>query len=180
MHGVPLALVERQAAAAGLPLHVAEIPQPCSNDEYEAVMGRATATARDAGVTLMAFGDLFLEDIRAYREARLAGSGITAIFPLWARPTAELAEQMIAGGLRARLTSVDLSQLPRSFVGREFDRALLADLPPGADPCGERGEFHSFAWDGPMFRAPIPVQPGDLSERGGFAYADLAPASTPD
>jgi uncharacterized protein (TIGR00290 family) len=178
MHGVRLGLVERQAAAAGLPLHVAEIPQPCSNAEYEAIMGRATAAARAAGVTLMAFGDLFLEDIRAYRESRLAGSGLTAVFPLWALPTAALADEMIAGGLRARLTSVDLSQLPRTFAGREFDRALIEALPREADPCGERGEFHSFAWDGPMFRAPIPVRTGEVAERGGFVYTDLEPEET--
>jgi uncharacterized protein (TIGR00290 family) len=176
MHAVRAELLRAQARAAGLPLVEVPIPWPCSNEQYEAAMAAAIARARAEGVSVMAFGDLFLEDIRAYRERQLAGSGLRPVFPLWGRPTAALAAEMIAGGLRARLTCVDPRALAPSFAGRELDAALLADLPPTVDPCGERGEFHTFAWDGPMFRAPVAVRGGEIVERDGFVFADLLPA----
>jgi uncharacterized protein (TIGR00290 family) len=173
MHDVPHALVEMQAAATGLPLHVAHLPWPCPNDAYEAAMAGAMARAHRDGVRSIAFGDLFLEDIRAYREAKLLGTGISPLFPLFGRDTKELARAMIAGGLRARLACVDTRRVEARLAGAEFDDALLAALPDGVDPCGERGEFHTFAFDGPMFRAPIPVAVVSVTERDGFAYADL-------
>jgi uncharacterized protein (TIGR00290 family) len=169
MHAVRAELVRRQAAAAGLPLHVVEIPNPCSNDEYEAAFAGAVLAARSAGAGGMAFGDLFLADVRAYRERLLAGTGLAPVFPLWGRDTLELAREMLAGGLRAFLTCVDPKQVPPALAGRAFDASLLAELPPGADPCGERGEFHTFAWDGPMFRAPIPVRVGECVAREAAA-----------
>jgi uncharacterized protein (TIGR00290 family) len=138
-------------------------------------MAGALAEARAAGIEAVAFGDLFLEDIRRYREERMAGTGLRPLFPLWGRPTRDLAEEMIDGGLRARLTCVDPRALDASFAGRAFDRDLLEALPPGVDPCGERGEFHTFTWDGPMFRSPIPVVLGDVVNRDGFVFADLLP-----
>jgi uncharacterized protein (TIGR00290 family) len=176
MHAVRRRLLEAQAQAAELPLVPVFIPSPCSNAEYEQAMGAAVDRARAEGVTVMAFGDLFLEDIRAYRETMLAGTGITPIFPVWGADTAGLAREMIAGGLRAHLTCVDPRVLPARFAGRAFDAALLDELPPDVDPCGERGEFHSFVWDGPMFRHPIPVRGGATVERDGFVFADLLPA----
>jgi uncharacterized protein (TIGR00290 family) len=176
MHGVRERLLDLQAAAAGLPCRKVRIPWPCPNERYEAEMARALALARDAGVTHVAFGDLFLEDVRAYREAKLAGSGLSPAFPLWGRDTARLAREMLDGGLRATLTCVDPRALDPSFAGRAFDATLLAELPPGVDPCGERGEFHTFAWDGPVFAAPIAVAPGEVVLRDGFAFADLLPA----
>jgi diphthamide synthase (EF-2-diphthine--ammonia ligase) len=151
------------------------LPWPCSNAEYEAAMAAALASARLEGVTAVAFGDLFLEDVRRYREERMAGTGLTPLFPLWGEPTGPLARRMIAAGLRARLTCVDPRQLGPEFAGREFDEALLADLPQGVDPCGERGEFHSFAYGGPMFRHAIAVRGGAVVEREGFVFADLLP-----
>jgi uncharacterized protein (TIGR00290 family) len=174
MHAVRIELLEAQAAAAGLPLWTIPIPSPCSNAEYEAAMQTAIERAKSEGISGIAFGDLFLEDIRRYREERLRKTGISPVFPIWGLPTAELAQEMIAAGLRARLTCVDPKQLSGSFVGREFDAAFLADLPAGVDPCGERGEFHTFAYDGPMFRQAIPVQLGDSLERDGFVFADLS------
>jgi ABC-type Fe3+-hydroxamate transport system substrate-binding protein/diphthamide synthase (EF-2-diphthine--ammonia ligase) len=173
MHAVRRGLLAAQAAAAGLPLHVVEIPSPCPNEVYEAAMACAMADAQARGVQGVAFGDLFLEDIRRYREERLRGTGLEPLFPLWGRPTRELAEEMIDGGLRARLTCVDPRALPAAFAGREFDRALLNDLPSGVDPCGENGEFHSFAYAGPMFRAALPVVGGETVTRDGFVFADL-------
>jgi uncharacterized protein (TIGR00290 family) len=173
MHAVRSELLRRQADAAGVPLRVIEIPSPCSNDEYEAAMGKCIALAVDEGVDCFAFGDLFLEDIRAYREAKLASTGITPIFPIWGSDTTTLANRMIAGGLRARITCVDPRVLSREFAGREFDAALLASLPKGADPCGERGEFHTFAYDGPMFQTPVGIASGEVVERDGFVFADL-------
>jgi len=175
MHAVRRGLLEAQAHAAGLPLHVVPIPSPCSNEEYETAMGRAIEGARQDGIDAMAFGDLFLEDVRRYREERLASTGMQPLFPLWGRPTKDLAEEMIASGLRARLTCVDPKKLPASFAGREFDAALLRSLPPDVDPCGENGEFHSFAWDGPMFRRPVATRLGEVVERDGFVFADLLP-----
>ena len=173
MHAVRRTLLEAQAHAAGLPLHVIEIPYPCPNADYERIMGAFVERAKAEGVTAMAFGDLFLADIRAYRETQLAGSGITPIFPLWERNTHDLAREMIAAGLVAHVTCVDPTKLDRSFAGRMFDTAFLADLPPGIDPCGENGEFHTFVSAGPMFRAPIPVRVGEITERDGFVFADL-------
>jgi uncharacterized protein (TIGR00290 family) len=176
MHAVRRELVHSQAKAAGLPLIEVPIPYPCSNETYEAAMARALAQAREAGVTGIAFGDLFLEDVRLYRERQMEGTGLACHFPLWARPTRELALEMIETGIRARLTCVDPRALPGSFAGRDFDRALLSDLPPAVDPCGERGEFHTFAWDGPMFARPIPIDTGEVVTRDGFVFADLLPA----
>lgn len=173
MHAVRLELLEAQAEAAGLPLWQIPIPSPCSNEQYEAAMGAAVARAGAEKIAAFAFGDLFLEDIRRYREERLRGTGIAPVFPVWARPTGELAREMIAAGLRARLTCVDPRQLPAAFAGREFDEQLLADLPPTVDPCGERGEFHTFAYDGPMFSHAVPIRSGEVVARDGFVFADL-------
>jgi uncharacterized protein (TIGR00290 family) len=175
MHAVRRALLEAQAEAAGLPLAIARIPHACSNDVYEAVMGRALEEARARGIRGVAFGDLFLEDIRRYREKQMSGTGLRLLFPLWGRPTAALAAEMLDAGVRARITCVDPRVLPASFAGREFDRQLLTDLPRGVDPCGENGEFHTFAWDGPMFRRPVAVRGGVVVERDGFVFADLLP-----
>jgi uncharacterized protein (TIGR00290 family) len=175
MHAVRRTLLEAQSRAAGLPLTLVRIPSPCSNAEYEAAMGQAVASARAAGVRGVAFGDLFLDDVRRYRERQMAACGLEPVFPLWRRPTGALAREMLAGGLRARLTCVDPRVLAPDFAGRAFDASLLADLPPGVDPCGENGEFHTFAWDGPMFREPVPVRGGEVVERDGFVFADLLP-----
>lgn len=173
MHAVRIELVEVQARAAGVPLWVIPLPDPCPNAVYEQRLGQAVRRATGEGFTHVAFGDLFLEDVRKYREERLAGSGLIPLFPLWHRATEALASEMLAGGLRARITCIDPRVLDRSFVSREFDWRLLDDLPPGVDPCGERGEFHTFAYEGPMFRESIPVRAGDIVERGGFIFADL-------
>jgi len=176
MHAVRRTLVEAQAAAAGLPVRAVELPWPCSNEEYETRMAEACRTAVAEGIEAIVFGDLFLRDIRAYREQKLAGSGLDPLFPLWDIPTHELAREMMRSGLRARITCVDKKQLDASFAGREFDEALLADLPAGADPCGENGEFHTFAYAGPMFRHPIAVAAGELRDADGFMFADLVAA----
>jgi len=149
------------------------IPWPCSNEDYERSMTALIEHARADGVVALAFGDLFLEDVRRYREERLAGSALTPLFPLWGKPTRALAEEMIDGGLRAVLTCVNPLRLDRSFAGREFDRTLLDDLPSGVDPCGEYGEFHSFAYDGPMFNRSVVALPGDVVERDGFVFRDV-------
>jgi len=176
MHGVRRSLLQAQADALGLPLVIAPIPHPCSNEEYERVMSGMVARAREEGVEAFAFGDLFLEDIRRYRESRLEGTGVRPIFPLWGRSTMALAEEMIAGGLRARVVTVDPRHLSADFAGRSFDWGFLADLPARVDPCGENGEFHTFAWDGPMFRSPLDMRVGVVVEREGFVFADLVPA----
>lgn len=176
MHAVRTTLLEAQANAVGLPLWTVPIPHPCSNRQYEDVMRAAIQQARGVGVTVMAFGDLFLEDVRRYRETQLSGTGLTPLFPLWGLPTDLLAGEMIRAGLRARLTCVDPKQVPASLAGREFDESLLADLPAGADPCGERGEFHTFAYAGPMFRHPVPIESGAIVTREGFVFADLVPS----
>ena len=173
MHAVRETVLEAQAAAAGLPLWKVPIPSPCANAEYEAAMAAAIRRARAEGVEVMVFGDLFLEDIRRYREEKLAGTGIRPVFPVWGIPTDRLARDMIAGGLRARLSCVDPKQLDRRFAGREFDAALLADLPASVDPCGERGEFHTCVTAGPMFAKPVEVRPGEVVERDGFVFADV-------
>jgi len=173
MHGVREELLRAQLAAAGLPAVTVRIPYPCPNEIYEREMAAAMAQAKADGVTHMIFGDLFLADIRAYREKQLAGSGITPVFPLWLKPTAALARAMIDDGVEAHLACTDLKKLPRGFAGRKFDAALLAELPLDADPCGENGEFHTFVSAGPMLAARLAVTVGDTVERDGFAYADL-------
>jgi uncharacterized protein (TIGR00290 family) len=176
MHDVRRELVRRQAAAVDLPLLEVGIPWPCPNEAYEAAMADALDAARARGATAVAFGDLYLEDVRRYREERMAGTGLGTMFPLWGRPTRELAEEMLASGQKAVLTTVDLRVLPAGLAGQPFDESLLHRLPEGTDPCGENGEFHTFAWDGPAFRHPVPVQTGPVVERDGFAYADLMPS----
>jgi uncharacterized protein (TIGR00290 family) len=175
MHGVREELLHAQLEAAGLPAVIVHIPFPCPNEIYERKMAAAMADAKQAGITHIVFGDLFLEDVRAYRERQLAGTGITPVFPLWGRPTSALARDMIDAGVEARLSTVDLKKLPTSFAGRRFDNALLAALPAEADPCGENGEFHSFVSAGPMLSRKIAVKVGETVEREGFAFADLLP-----
>jgi uncharacterized protein (TIGR00290 family) len=174
IHGVREELLMAQLAAAGLPPTLVPIPYPCPNEVYEARMAAATAQAKASGITHMIFGDLFLQDVRAYREQKLAGTGITPVFPLWGRPTAALAREMIAAGVEAYLVCVDRKRLTPDFAGRRFDQAL-ADLPATVDPCGENGEFHSFVAAGPMLQGAVPVTVGETLERDGFAYADLRP-----
>lgn len=178
MHAVREALVEMQAEAAGLPLVKVPIPSPCTNEIYERAMAEAMARARAEGVYHVVFGDLFLEDIRAYREKQLAACGMTPVFPLWLKDTQQLAEQMITGGLSAYLTCVDPRKLDRKFAGRRFDAQFLRDLPIGVDLCGENGEFHTFANAGPMLAREIPVSVGEIVERDSFIFADLLPATT--
>ena len=175
MHAVRRELVEAQASSACLPLRAIDLPWPCSNSQYEALMAGACRLAVEDGIDAIVFGDLFLRDIREYRERTLRGTGLEPLFPLWEMPTRDLAGEMIRSGLRARITCVDKKVLETSFAGREFDAAFLADLPPGVDPCGENGEFHSFAYDGPMFLHPIPVTAGELRDADGFVFADLLP-----
>ena len=176
MHGVREELLEAQAAALQLPLYKAFIPTPCSNGTYEEVMRRAIDEAKQAGVTRMVFGDLFLEDIRAYREKQLASTGIEACFPLWGQDTKALAREMVEGGVRAYITSLDPRQLGREFAGSSFDAETLKLLPEGVDPCGENGEFHTFAWAGPGFARPLAVLVGETVERDGFVFTDILPA----
>jgi len=176
MHAVRRELVERQAAAAGLPLWPVPLPWPCSNEQYEALMAETCARAVSEGIVGVAFGDLFLEDVRAYREKQMAKAGLEPIFPVWGLPTGELAREMIAAGVRAKLTCVDTGKLDRSFAGREFDDRLLAELPEGVDPCGERGEFHSFVYAGPMFDSAIEISVGEMVVREQFVFADLMAA----
>jgi len=179
MHGVRRTVLEAQAAAAGLPLWVVPLPWPCSNEIYEERMADVCRRAVDEKIDAMAFGDLFLEDVRAYREKNLAPTGLEPLFPLWKIPTDELAREMMAGGLRARISCVDTEKLPASFAGREFNEELLRDFPPGIDPCAERGEFHTCVYAGPMFSAPIPVSVGAIVERDGFVFADVIPNPEP-
>ena len=174
MHAVRRRMLEAQSRAAAVPLWTVGLPWPCTNEQYESRMRDAVGKATAEGFTHVAFGDLFLEDVRRYREDRLDGTGLTPIFPLWGLPTLALAEEMIDGGLRAILTCVNPQHLDRSFAGRQFDRALLRDLPPGVDPCGERGEFHSFAYDGPMFARPVAAATGEGGDRDGFLFGDVS------
>jgi uncharacterized protein (TIGR00290 family) len=175
MHGVRRSVLEAQASAARLPLHVVQLPHPCPNEVYEARMRAAVAAARADGFTHAAFGDLFLDDIRRYREEKLAGTGLEPLFPVWGIPTGELAQQMIDGGLRARLVCVDTRRLDAGFAGRDFDRVLLRELPADVDPCGERGEFHSCVYDGPMFKEPIELETGDTHAVAPYVWRDLVP-----
>jgi uncharacterized protein (TIGR00290 family) len=176
MHGVRRELVEAQARAVGIPLVEVGIPAACPNDVYEARMRQALSSEALAGVETMAFADLFLEDIRAYREERLAAAGLSALFPVWGRDTSSLAREFIEAGFQAVLVCVDPVQLDPSFVGRSYDLDLLADLPASADPCGENGEFHTFVHAGPIFSQPIEVELGESVMRDGFAFCDLLPA----
>lgn len=176
MHAVRRTLLQAQAEAAGLPLIAIDLPSPCSNEAYEERMKGAIAQAHDAGVEVMAFGDLFLEDVRDYRIQRMEGTGIEPIFPIWGLPTDQLARTMVDAGLKAWITCVDPKQLDPSFAGRHWDHALLDELPEGVDPCGEKGESHTFCYAAPCFAQPIAVTPGEVVERDGFVFADLLPA----
>jgi uncharacterized protein (TIGR00290 family) len=178
IHGVRQEILRAQCDAAGLPQRIVPIPYPCPNEIYEARMGEAVAGAVRDGVTHMIFGDLYLTDIRAYREQKLAGTGITPVFPLWERPTLALAQAMIASGLEAYLATVDVKKLPAAFAGRKFDARLLADLAEGIDPCGENGEFHTCVVAGPMFSRRLAVTTGERVERDGYAYCDLVMSET--
>ena len=176
MHGVRRDVLQAQADAAGLPLRIVGIPHPCSNEIYEERMGAAMRAAIAAGFTHVSFGDLFLADIRRYREEKLAGTGLEPVFPVWNIPTRQLAEQMIDGGLRARIACVDTRVLDGSFVGRDFDASLLDDLPAHVDPCGENGEFHTCVYAGPMFTAPLAIESGDVVTRDPFSWIELTVA----
>lgn len=176
MHAVRVELLEAQAAAAGLPVTIVDIPSPCPNEVYEHAMALAMIAAKARGVTHVVFGDLFLEDIRAYREAKLAPVGMTPVFPLWGRDTGALAREMIDAGVEAWITCVDPRRAPRELAGRRVDAALLASLPEGVDPCGERGETHTFVAAGPMLSRRVEVRPGEIVDRDGFVFADLLPS----
>jgi uncharacterized protein (TIGR00290 family) len=176
MHAVRRELVEKQAEAAGFPLWSVPLPWPCSNEQYETLMAKTCAKAVAEGIEGVAFGDLFLEDVRAYREKQLKGTGLEPIFPVWGLPTRELAREMIASGVRAKLTCVDTEKLDRRFAGREFDEELLGDLPAEVDQCGERGEFHSFVYAGPMFSVALAVSVGEIIVQGRFVFADVIPS----
>jgi len=173
MHGTRRSILEAQAAVAQLPLWIVPLPWPCSNEIYELRMTEVCRRAIAERVDAMAFGDLFLQDVRAYREKQLKPTGLEPLFPLWEIPTDKLAREMIAGGLRAKLACVDTKQLPSTFAGRDFNESLLRDLPPATDPCGERGEFHSCVYAGPMFTAPLQIEPGEIVNRDGFVFADF-------
>ena len=175
MHAVRRALVDAQAARTGIPQWSVDLPWPCSNAEYEERMRGVCQRAVAEGITAVAFGDLFLQDIRDYRERQLQGTGLEPLFPVWEIPTARLARDMISTGVKAKITCVDPSQVDRTFAGRDFDQALLDSLPPGVDPCGENGEFHTFVYDAPVFSRPIEVRMGEIVERDGFVFADVLP-----
>ncbi len=174
MHAVRRSLVQAQARAAGIPLWDVDLPWPCSNADYDSIMGETCKSAVRAGIECIAFGDLFLTDIRAYREKQLENSRLRPIFPVWGIPTRELALSMIKSGVRAKLTCIDSKLLAPEFVGREFNEQLLLDLPPEIDPCGENGEFHTFVYAGPMFERDLPVELGEIVSRDGFVFADLS------
>jgi uncharacterized protein (TIGR00290 family) len=178
MHGVRVALLRRQAASVGLPLNEVRIPPMCSNEEYEERMNRALSSPALHEYERYAFGDLFLEDVREYREERLTAAGKHGVWPLWKENTKELARIFIDVGFRARVVTVDPAQLAPSYCGREFDASFLNDLPPAVDPCGERGEFHTFVYDGPIFRRPVDARRGQTVERDGFVFCDLVPSTT--
>jgi uncharacterized protein (TIGR00290 family) len=176
MHAVRRSLVDAQVERTGIPLWTVDLPWPCSNVDYEERMRAVYERAREGGITAVAFGDLFLEDIRDYRVRQLQGTGLEPLFPVWQIPTAQLGREMIAAGVKAKLTCVDPSKLEKSFAGRDYDQQLLEALPPGIDPCGENGEFHTFVYDAPVFSRPIRVQMGEVVERDGFVFADVLPA----
>jgi uncharacterized protein (TIGR00290 family) len=177
MHGTRHTLLKAQANAARLPLWEVPLPWPCSNEVYEQAMAAACAAAVEKGISAIAFGDLFLEDVRRYREDRLRGTGLEPMFPLWKRNTHELISEMLEGGLRARIVCVDPAKLPADFAGRDLDLDLVRRMPAGVDPCAENGEFHTFAYAGPMFYEPIPITDGETVTRDGFLYADVLPDS---
>ena len=173
MHSTRREVLEAQAEAAGLPLHVIPLPWPCSNEAYEAAMRTACDNAIASGIKAIAFGDLFLEDIRRYREERLSGTGLTPLFPVWKSDTRALLREMIDAGVKTRIVCIDPKKMPREFAGRDLDEEFLRDLPEGIDPCGENGEFHTCVYDGPMFRHAIPIEGGEVVERDGFVFADV-------
>ena len=175
MHAVRRSLVEEQAKRVGIPLWPVKLPWPCSNVEYEDRMRTICQRAAAEGVTAVAFGDLFLQDVRDYRIRQLRGSGLEPLFPVWQIPTEQLSRDMIAAGVKAKVTCVDASKIAKSFAGREYDLSLLKDLPAEADPCGENGEFHTFVYDAPVFSRPIDVRSGEIGERDGFVFADVLP-----
>lgn len=175
MHGVRVELLQQQANSAGLPLHIIPLPYPCSNDAYAEIMTAFVDAAQQEKIECFAFGDLFLEDVRRYREDRLKGTGIEPIFPLWGIPTKTLSKAMVASGLKATITCIDPKRISEEFAGRAYDASFLQDLPPSVDPCGEYGEFHSFACDGPMFQSPIEIALGATVHRDGFVFTDLLP-----
>lgn len=177
MHGVRRVLLERQAASLGLPLHQVLIPKGATNDEYETQLGEALSAHRERGVGAVAFGDLFLEDIRSYRQRLLAMHGMTGLYPIWGRDTAALIKEFVAVGFKAVVVCVDPAQLDPAFVGRTIDDGFLADLPPGVDPCGENGEFHTFVFDGPMFKIPVEFSLGEIVCRDSFWFCDLLPTA---
>jgi len=176
VHAVRTALLAEQASSVALPLHTLAIPRPCPNAVYERVLSEFLEDQKKLGIAHVAFGDLFLEDIRRYRERQFAGSGLELLFPLWRMPTRALAEEMTAAGLRAWITCVDSSRAPRDWAGALFDARFVERMPAAVDPCGENGEFHTFVFEGPMLNAPVRTRPGEITEEGGFAYADLLPA----
>ena len=173
MHGTRYELLQAQARTAGLPLWEVPLPWPCSNDVYEGAMAAACTSALQKGIHAVAFGDLFLEEVRRYREERLRGTGLEPIFPLWGRNTHDLIHEMLDGGLRARIVCVDPAKLSGEFIGCDLEEQMLRRLPASVDPCGENGEFHTFAYAGPMFREPIPIENGKCVTRDGFLFADL-------
>jgi uncharacterized protein (TIGR00290 family) len=177
MHAVRIELIRQQADGAGLPLQLIPIPHPCSDVEYSAIMARFIDRIKAEGTDAVAFGDLYLEDVRSYREANLAGTGIEPLFPLWEIPTRRLAAEMVDAGLRAKITCIDPKHLPADFAGREYDRAFLAEIPPSIDPCGENGEFHSFVYDGPMFSNRVDFSTGETVSRDGYVFTDLLSAA---
>ena len=175
LHATRPEILQRQADRVGLPLRTIDLPDPCTNEESDAVMRHFVMESASNGIECMAFGDLFLEDIRNYRESRLKGTGIEPIFPLWEIPTSELAEQMLSAGIEAYISSVDLKKLPSHFAGRKWSRDMMRELPQDCDPCGENGEIHTVVVGGPMFTKSIPIRIGEIVERNGFAYADIIP-----
>jgi uncharacterized protein (TIGR00290 family) len=177
MHSTRRELVQRQADAVGLPLQTINLPDPCTNEQSDKIMRQFVMESAANGVQCVAFGDLFLEDVRKYREDQLKGTGIEPVFPLWGTPTRELAEQMLSAGLDAYISSVDVKKLPARFAGRKWSRELMAELPQDIDPCGENGEIHTVVVGGPMFRKPISISVGEIVERNGFVYADIIPMS---
>jgi len=175
MHAVRTELIVQQAERTGLPLHLIPIPDPCSDDEYKAIMGEFINEVKSQGIDCIAFGDLFLEDVRSYREDSLAGTGITPLFPLWGIPTDELSRKMVDSGLRAVITCIDPKQLSKKFSGHEYNGTFLEKIPDTVDPCGEKGEFHSFAYDGPMFNDKVNILKGETVIREGFVFTDVLP-----